>query len=217
MSSPSPNPSEIRQRTARLINYEDGLWDLLLGAVFMLLAIYPITRARLGPTWNLALFIGLMMVALAVQMAVRRAFAVPRLGYAKALRTPKLKVLLIVTVVLVAMTFGLVILTLLDAGWPAMLVPSAGPAWLRMFLVDIVVMLAMAGLFSALGYIFGVARLYFYGWLIGGANLASAIVYDGAPEGFNLPLGLAALLVLGVGCSLLIRFRRNYPLLSQDR
>lgn len=214
MTSPPPNLNEVSKRTARLINYEDGLWDLLLGAVFMLLAIYPITRAWLGPAWNLALFISLMLVAVAVQIAVRRIFAVPRLGYAKPLRSPKLKVLMIVTIVLVAMTFGMVILTLLDAGWVAVLIPSSGPAWLRMFLVDIVVMLAMVGLFSGLGYLFGVGRLYLYGWLIGGANLASAIVYDGAPEGFNLPLGLASVLVIGIGSTLLIRFLRNYPLLT---
>ncbi len=51
---------QVQKRTVRLLSYEDGLWDLLLGTVFLLLAIYPITRARLGPAWNLALFVGLL-------------------------------------------------------------------------------------------------------------------------------------------------------------
>ena len=31
---------EIQQRINQLISFEDGLWDLMLGSIFMLLAIY---------------------------------------------------------------------------------------------------------------------------------------------------------------------------------
>ena len=51
----TPSLSYAQKRTVRLLSYEDGLWDLLLGVVFLLLAIYPITRAVLGPAWNLVL------------------------------------------------------------------------------------------------------------------------------------------------------------------
>ena len=43
----------------------------------------------------------------------------------------------------------------------------------RSYLVELIVLLVMGGLFSALGYIYGVTRLYFYGWMLGLANLAS--------------------------------------------
>jgi hypothetical protein len=214
--SNTPNLRDVQRRTNRMMNYEDGLWDLLLGTVFMLLAVYPITRAWLGPSWNLGLFIGLMLLALALQMFVRRVFAVPRLGYAKGRRSAKLKALLLVTIGLVVLTFAVVVLTLLDNTWLAALAPSGGPTWLRRFLVDILVLPVMVGIFSALGYLFGVARLYLYGWLLGGSNLAAAIVYDGAPEGFNLPLGLAAATILTIGAALLIRFWRNYPIQVLD-
>jgi hypothetical protein len=214
--SDTPTIQDIQRRTNRLMNYEDGFWDLLLGTVFMLLAVYPITRAWLGPIWNLGLFIGLMVVALAAQTLLRRAFALPRLGYAKGQRSPKLKVLLVVTVGLVILTFGFVLLTLLDNGRLSTLANSTEPFWLRKFLVDILVVPVMVGIFSAMGYLFGVARLYLYGWLLGLSNLAAAIIYDGAPEGFNVPLGTAAGIILAIGATLLVRFLRKYPVQMMD-
>jgi hypothetical protein len=66
-------------------------------------------------------------------------------------------------------------------------------------------------LFSGMGYFFGVARLYAYGWLIGLGNLASVIFNEGAPERFNLPLAIAAGIILAIGVSLLTRFLKQYP------
>jgi hypothetical protein len=214
--SHAPDLRDVRKRTAQLTNYEDGLWDILLGGIFMLLAVYPITRARLGPTRNLGLFVGLMLVAAGLQLLVRQTFTVPRLGYVKTRRSAKLKALMLVTILLVALTAALVVYTLLDGGWLGAVVPSSGPIWLRTFLVDIVVMGVLVGLFSALGYLFGVGRLYLYGWLLGGSNLTAAVLYDGAPEGFNLPLGLASAVILAIGGALLVRFCRNYPIQIQD-
>lgn len=209
--STTPNIRDVQRRTTRLMNYEDGLWDLLLGTIFMLLAVYPITRARLGPAWNLALFISLMVVAFGIQVLLKRQFAMPRLGYAKGRRSAKLKALLVVTIGLVVLTFALVVLTMQDSGWVTALVPSGGPIWLRRFWVDILVLPFMVGIFSSLGYLFGVVRLYLYGWFLGIGNLAAAIIYDGAPEGFNVPLGVAAGAILAIGAALLVRFLRKYP------
>jgi hypothetical protein len=215
MSIP-PSIQDVQRRTTRLMTYEDGLWDLLLGTIFVLLAVYPITRARLGPAWNLVLIVSLMLAASAIQILLKWKFAVPRLGYAKGRRSPKLKVLLVVTFGLVILTFGLVALTLRDSSWLTVLVPSSGPVWLRRFWVDILVLAVMVGIFSALGYLFGVARLYLYGWLLGSSSLAAAIIYDGAPEGLNVPLGLAAVTILAIGATLLVRFVRKYPVRTLD-
>jgi hypothetical protein len=71
-------------------------------------------------------------------------------------------------------------------------------------------------LFSALGYLFNVPRLYLYGWLLGGANLLAVIMYRGTPEGFNLPLGIAAGVILLIGAALLVRMLRRYPVQSVE-
>jgi hypothetical protein len=211
-----PSIQDVQRRTRRLMTYEDGSWDLLLGMIFVLLAVYPITRARLGPGWNLVLFIGLLFAASGIQIFLKWKFALPRLGYAKGLPSRKLKAVFVATIVCVILTFGLVVLTLRDSSWLGALVPGSGPIWFRRFMVDILVVLVMVGIFSTLGYIFGVTRLYLYGWLLGIGNLTAAIIYDGAPEGFNVPLGLAAGTILAIGATLLVRFVRNYPVRTLD-
>ena len=207
----TPNLSEAHKRTVRLLSYEDGLWDLLLGVVFLLLAIYPLTRARLGPAWNLALFVGLLLLATAIFTALRRRISTPRLGYVRARVTPEKKLILAVTIALVGLTAGLVILTLVNPAWLGGPAPAVALDNVWSYQVEILVLLALIVLFSAMGHRFGIPRLYLYGWLLGGANLASVILYRGAPEGFNWPLATAAGIILLIGATLLVRMLRKYP------
>ena len=209
--SDTPSLSEVQRRTVRLLSYEDGLWDLLLGTIFMLLAVYPITRARLGPAWNMVLFVGLLLLATGVFSVLRRKISAPRLGYVKARHTPALKGMLAVAIALVALTVGLVILTLVKPGWLGGPAPEVTLVNVKSYLVEILVLLALVGLFSAMGYLFGVPRLFLYGWLLGCANLISVILYRGAPAGFNLPLAVAAGVILLIGAYLLVRMLRKYP------
>jgi hypothetical protein len=207
----TPSLSEMQKRTVRLLSYEDGLWDLLLGAVFLLLAIYPITRARLGPTWNLVFFVGLLLLVTAIFSGLRRRISTPRLGYVSARYTPAKKLILAFTMALVALTAGLVILTLVNPAWLGGPAPAVALSNVWSYQVEILVLLALIVLFSAMGYRFGVPRLYLYGWLLGGANLASVILYRGSPEGFNWPLAGAAGIILLIGATLLARMLRKYP------
>jgi hypothetical protein len=78
--------------------------------------------------------------------------------------------------------------------------------------VELIVLLALGALFSAMGYLFGVTRLYFYGWMLGLANLASVYMEHNAGWVFNLPMAIAAGIPLLIGFVLLIRFLRKYPL-----
>ncbi len=114
----------------------------------------------------------------------------PRLGYVRARFTPAHKLILAVTIALVLLTVGLVVLTLLAPGWLGGPAPEVSLARVGSYLVEIVVLLALVVLFSGMGYLFGVPRLFLYGWLLGGANLVSVILYRGTPEGFNWPLAI---------------------------
>ena len=209
--SETPSLSDIQKRTAKLLSFEDGLVDLLFGTTFMLLAIYPISREWLGPEWNLASFLGLLLLAIGIFFLLRLKVSAPRLGLVKARWTPARKGILAVTLALVALTVGLVIVTLVSP------VSSAGPAAavslakVRSYTVEIVALLVLVGLFSAPGYLFGVPRLFLYGWLVGGAYLISVILYRGGPTVFNLPLAIAAGVILLIGASLLVRMLRKYP------
>jgi hypothetical protein len=214
--SDTPSLSEVQRRTVRLLSYEDGLWDLLLGTIFMLLAAYPITRARLGPAWNLTLFIGLLLLVMGIFSFLRRKISTPRLGYVKTRVTPALKGILAVTIALVGLTVGLVILTLVSPGWLGGPAPEVSLANVESYLVEIVVLFVLVGVFSTMGYLFGVRRLFLYGWLLGGANLVAVIAYRGTPEGFNLPLGIASGVILLIGAALLARMLRKYPVPSAE-
>jgi hypothetical protein len=209
MSEPY-NLRQIQRRTFQLMTFEDGLWDLLLGVIFMFLAIYPVTRELLGPVWNLILFLSLLALLVVGQLVVRRIVSEPRIGYVRPRRSPKLRLLAAITVVMVLATFGLVVLTLLSPGSLSGISAAAPPG--RSYLVEVIVLLALGFLFSAMGYLFGVTRLYFYGWLFGLANLASVYMEHNAGWTFQIPGAIAAGTILLIGFILLIRFLRKYPL-----
>ncbi len=206
-----PSLRETQRRIVQLLSFEDGLLDLLLGTSFVMLAIYPITREWLGPERNLALFLALLLLAIGIFFLVRRRVSAPRLGFVKARWTPARKGILAVTLALVALTVGLVIVTLVSPVSSAGPAPAVSLANVRSYMVEILALLFEVGLFSAMGYLFGVPRLFLYGWLVGGANLVSVILYRGGPAVFNLPLAAAAAVILLIGASLLVRMLRKYP------
>lgn len=206
------NPfKEVEQRTIRLINFEDGLWDLMLGVIFMALAVYPLTRQWLGPEWNLLLFVVLLGLIVFVQQMLRRRVSSPRIGHVVPRRTPKLRLVLVVIVLLVAATLVLVLVTLLQPVQPGSTAGSLNGG-VRSYGMEFVVLLALVALFSLMGYLFNVPRLYLYGWLLGLGNLGSVILEHQAGWTFNLPLAIAAGIIMSIGVMLLTDFLKRYPL-----
>jgi hypothetical protein len=201
----------IQRRIYQMISFEDGLWDLLLGIIFFFLATYPVTRERLGPQWNLILFIFLLAVVVVAQQVVRHFVSEPRIGYARLRRSPKVRLLMIITFVLVLITIGLVVLTFLNSGSEPTSTVPADASQGRSYVVEIIVLFVMGGLFSAMGYLFGVVRLYFYGWMLGLANLASIYMEHNAGWTFQIPLAIAAGIIILICCVLLLRFLSKYP------
>ena len=214
--SESINLRDVQKRTMQLSTFEDGLWDLLLGSIFMVLAIYPITRELLGPAWNLALFLFLLAFLVVGQLVARRFISGPRMGYVQPRRTPKMRLLLVVTAVFVLLTLGLVLLTLLSPGWLSSGSEPSTPSLVRSYGVELIVVFVMGGIFSAMGYMFGVTRLYLYGWMLGLANLASVYMVHTAGWTFHVPAAIAAGIILVIGFTLLLRFLRNYPIRTQE-
>jgi hypothetical protein len=207
---------QVQKRIFQMMNFEDGLWDLLLGTIFILLAIYPITRELLGPEWNIVFFLVALGLLAVGQLALRYFFSAPRIGYVRPRSSPKLRLMAIFTIIMVLLTFGLLLVTLLGPGSEAAPSVTTEVSTERSYTVELIVLLVMGGLFSAMGYFFGVSRLYFYGWLIGLANLASVYMTHNAGWTFNIPLAIAAGLILLVGFVFLGRFLRKYPKRTQE-
>jgi hypothetical protein len=196
--------NQIQRRTNQLMNFEDGFWDLLLG---------PITRELLGPVWNLVLFLSVLALLVAAELLLRRYVSGPRIGYAQPRRSPKLRLVLVFTVLMVLITFGLVLVTLLSPESVPSPPVEASPG--RSYLVELIALLVIGGLFSALGYLYGVTRLYFYGWMLGLANLASVYMTHNAGWTVLIPLAMAAGVILLIGFVLLVRFLRKYPVRAE--
>jgi hypothetical protein len=202
---------QVQRRVFQLMSFEDGLWDLLMGIIIMFLAIYPVTRERIGPEWNLLLFISLLAVVVVIHLVARYFVSMPRVGYAKLHQSPLIRILVIVTIVLFLITIGLVALTFFGPGrLPAPNV-TAEASHNRSYLVEFITLVFMGGLFTAMGYLFGVTRLYFYGWMIGLAYLASVYMVHQAGWVFLFPLAVAAGIILLIGLVLLLRFLERYP------
>jgi len=210
------NLRDVQRRTKQLSEFEDGLWDLLIGSIFMVLAFYPVTRELLGPTWNLALFLFLLVFLVVGHLVARHFISGPRMGYVQPRRTPQMRLLLVVTAVFVLLTLGLVLLTLLSPGWLSSGSEPSTPSLVRSYGVEWIVVFVMGGVFSAMGYMFGVARLFFYGWMLGLANLASVYMVQSAGWTFHVPTAIAAGIILVIGFTLLLRFLRNYPIRTQE-
>jgi hypothetical protein len=92
----------------QLLNYEDGLWDILLGLVFLQLSLYPVTRRLLGPVWNLVLFLAVLAILVVGLTVVRRLVSVPRLGRVRMRRTPQKVVLAVLLFATSSAPLGLV-------------------------------------------------------------------------------------------------------------
>lgn len=214
--SESPSLRDVQKRTMQMTTFEDGLWDLVLGSIFMFLALYPVTRELLGPIINFALFLAILAVFVVGQLLIRRSVSVPRIGYARPRRTPKMRLLFVVTVVFVLLTLGLVLLNLFGPVGVSDVSEQTTPSLVRGYLVEWIVVLVMGGLFSAMGFIFGVGRLYFYGWMLGLANLASVYMSHNAGWTFHVPGAIAAGIILAIGVTQLLRFLRNYPVRTQE-
>lgn len=204
---------EARRRVVQLGTFEDGLWDILLGKVFILLGIYPLTRNLLGPVLNLILFCGVLLLLIVLVSYARRIFSVPRIGLMK-LRSGPLTTIARITLLVV--TVVLVLATLFMTGTVEQPVLSGTPAWLSRLSGDIFFAALIIGIFTLFAHFTGIPRLHLYGWLVGLGNLASAALMLYAGHTFNLPLALAGLIIVSIGVSLFLRFARRYPIAAQE-
>ncbi len=204
---------EARRRVAQLSTFEDGLWDMLLGKVFILLSIYPVTRNLLGRTLNLFLFFGLLALLIAAMSVARRTLSIPRVGMAKLSHSPLATVARITLfVVTVTLVFATLFMTQ-TVKQPAL---AGAPPWLNRLSGDIFFAALIIGFFTLFAHFTGVPRLHLYGWLLGLGNLASAALALYAGFTFSLPLALVGLIIVLVGANLFWRFLRRYPVPTED-
>ena len=203
---------EARKKTVRLLRFEDGLWDILLGSVFLLMSVYPLTRQLLGPTWNVLAFGLALIVVFAGAAWARIALVIPRRGVAKPRPGTTRTITLVFRVTLVLALLTVVLWTLFATAVLPRLPWGKAPGWVHTLAPDILVATLFVLIFSVVARSAGVGRVYLYGWLLGLGTLASTALEHYAGITFHFPLAIAAGIIVVVGIGGLIRFLREFPI-----
>ena len=210
-------PKNAERKIFRLAIFQDGIWDMQIGGMIMLLSFYPITRRLLGPGWNAFLILGLLVAWLFVGATLKRTLSNPRMGLVKygqkqksKLRTMQLTIFGIFLLSTV-LAISLIMKTFQGPNWGANI-----PGWLKTFDMDLVFALVIVAIFSFVSAVFKVWRPFIYGLLMAGGLFGTAVltVYQGTE--FQYPFAIAGGIILAIGIGLLLRFVRTYQIPAEE-
>jgi hypothetical protein len=204
-----PDLHHIEQQSWRS-HFRDGLTEISLGLLFIAFAF-----AQIFEQWGLPMPWNILIIALPavlVPVVGKRVITQPRVGrvkfgpHRKTSRRRMLSLSIATTIILVT----LVTLTALGIfpGRIADVLPGLG------FMA--VVALGTIALMSIIAYILDYPRLALIGIIVGVSVMAVEILREvvGRPWHFLIGHGTAGLIMLALGLVLLIRFLREYPLIS---
>lgn len=203
-----PQNLDLKQleRKAFRSTFQDGLWDIYLGLLLLLLWAGPLFLDPIEPSWlRLAARVGVMAAAVLAFVAGKRFITLPRLGSAKFGPTRKAKRRKTAAVYAAAVAAGLLLWILAVA---AQRDPTGLGAVFRSSHTWVGLSIAlMAGLVIGAGaHFLDFTRGYLHAVLYAAA-FAAAEVLD-TPLGFAIGGGIG--LVVGIVC--LVRFLRDYPI-----
>ena len=189
--------------------YEDGLFDIFLGVMLATMAVGAAVSDRWGSeTSGLLAMFGVAVVAVVSLMMVRRRLLSTRLGEFKPGPARKRRISATRLALLGSAVIGLALFGVVSAGDVSMvslevLMP------LIWFLNAVVVMGAMA-------YFLDVPRFYLYGFLFG--LVMPVMVWPDVLWDYRTPrwisFGVPAAIMVTIGLIKLVRFLRDYPVLS---
>jgi hypothetical protein len=182
------------ERRAWTLYFQDGLWDLFFGCLFLAGGLRTLTDSL----WSYLL----VLAGLLIFIFGRRLITLPRLGEIKFGRKRKTRrlTLLILILIAVALTFAVLLLPLLGIAVPG---PIAG------LLFAIIVPM----IFVIMAYLMDFKRLYGYAALVA--------IYMILTEAVSLQAGavtqiVAGLVALSIGLWHLFHFLRAYPLPAEE-
>ncbi|MGB2962454.1 MAG: hypothetical protein WBB69_00520 [Anaerolineales bacterium] len=200
---------QTEQTSFKLAAYADGINDISLGLVIILLGIYPLTRAAFGVNLNMLFFLVVLGIIVFGQKRLKARLTPSRIGLVKFgdAAHKRLKVALLITSVLLALTAVTWGLSGQDYFLPAQ-------SWLGTYGFDIFFALAILVIFSAMAYTLQLTRYYLYGLLFGASLLLQAILSDRWFEG--LPVLLSGVIIVGIGVYLLTRFLKEFPAVAEE-
>lgn len=205
------NSVQKASRRSLGLTYKDGLFDILLGSFFVLLAIQEPLEQKGLQVWVSYLPALLTMgIGLPVYYWIKKKVVAPRIGIARiSLRknAPRRTIFLLA---LALQLITLVIFILAVNGWLGEVL-TAKTGWV----IDAFFAAAIFGVFAFIGYIVEAPRFYLYGLLLGMGPLL-AIVVDTDEVVSHIPTFLTGAAMVIAGALALNRFLRDYPVVEAE-
>lgn len=195
--------NEAEKKTYRMAIFEDGLWDMLIGMVLLVLSFYGVMRAVWSPPAAAIVTIGVMLALGVAYWAGKNRLQASKGGKVEFTRGSKVK--------LGFLKLGLVILIMASAAFAVLLMTGliTRPAWMPAIVVDLLFGLVVVGVFVLMASFFGIARLYAYGLLFGLALVSTPLLAEITQWVWNPGFLLAGLIVLASGLGVYRRFLRG--------
>jgi hypothetical protein len=194
---------EAEQKAFRM-RYDDGLWDIVLGCVFLMFPIAIALTPSLGDFWSSVAMLPLWALVWLGVWLVRKHIVNPRIGTMRPGPTRVAKLAKLKVVMLVANVGALILGLVVALNFRTIPGQVTGIIFGMMLLVG----------FSLAAYFLGFSRLYVYGLLLGlcppvGEWLwAHGVV---AHHGFPATFGTAAGVMILVGLVIFLRLVHDNP------
>jgi len=184
--------------------YDDGMWDILIGSVLLMMVIAPFLSTKLGDFWSSAVSVPFWALVYVVTRLVRRNIVKPRIGEVRfgASRIRKLRkfTLIMLVINIVAFILGLASARYFqDTRW----IPSLSLG-----------LILLAG-FSLAAYFLDSPRFYLYGLMIVLAVPVGEWLYQNmgfSHHGFPVSFGLTSATIITVGLVKFIQLVRSHPM-----
>jgi hypothetical protein len=202
--SDTMNPENARRSAYRALN-QDGLLDISLGFIFILVAaqVYLLRYTELAG----AQFVAIAWLPFLLIRSARNRWTYPRIGYVN-LETHKSRTMLVIALTVLALLGAVVFLLTARTNFRI-------PVWVFR-IAPAVLALVFAGKFGFMGYRYGIPRFMLYAALALGAALVTYLLQMRTSIKLIAVLGAPGVFMVPAGIALLVRFLRTHPKLPKE-
>ncbi len=199
------------ERSAFRATFQDGLTDVLLGSVFVVMSLVPLLEDwGIHRAFGYLISFALLFLVLLGIRAIKIQMVQPRMGTAvfSSARKDRMKQARVALTIMLLATIGLVVLT---AAGVLQSMFGAFSAWSGYIFIGAIFVITLSLLALFLDY----PRLYAYGWLL--AFMDPFTVWLEAQTGWIFPRGATVFggVIVLIGVVTFARFLHNHPLAEQ--
>ncbi|NDJ74624.1 MAG: hypothetical protein GYB65_00075 [Chloroflexi bacterium] len=192
------------ERRAFRSTHQDGLWDIYLGAIFVVFGAIPVLRnvAKLSEQASMIVHIMVLLIVMLLWIGGKKYITTPRVGMVKFSKDRQRKLMRARIVLFGSVALGMIVFALIASDTVRSL-----DFFVYVLAANILIV------FGAMAYFMSFERLYYYAVLYAlsmpvGLLLEDQALLSDAPYIFILTGGLPVV----IGIALFARFLRDYPL-----